>query len=480
MLDIAIPEDLGIVTDDASILEAYSQDAISVMQPGGIARPASIKAMQAIVRWCHQNRVPITPCGSQTSMTAASLSDGGLILSTEKLSSSWRVYEDPDKPGRWLADTGPSVILAKFQDALAEKGYFYPPDPTSRKDVMLGATIATNASGEDTYKYGSTRRWVRALTYIAADGSLKKVTRPIDEDGDGVKNTCGFPIQGSEIDLLIGSEGTLGIVVEATVEVLPVVPTYFAILFFMPTEEAALKQVKQFHEDPSFDLRCLEYMDSGAVAILREKGVEVPDGAGAALYVKQEFTDDEDQKMEQWSDALEQVFTELDAPEYMEHIHFADDWQSQMKLREWRHHIPATINERATSYRANGGGKVGTDWYVPLDKLPEMFAKAREDQGDMEWVVFGHIGNGHPHFNFVTRNADEYRRGRDLLVKHCKLAVSLGGGVSGEHGLGKIKTHLLEIQYSAQDVAGMAAVKKQMDPNNILGRGNIFPEHLVG
>ena len=475
MASAAILASMPATSVDPSILASYGQDAISVAQPGAVARPHSVEELQKILAFCNEHHIPLTPCGSQTSMTGASLNEGGLILSTELLSKDWSVYEDPEMPGRWLADAGPAIILADFQDALEAKGFFYPPDPTSRGDAMLGATISTNASGEDTYKYGATRRWVRGLSYVTADGALHHVKRDPASRGDGRKNTSGYPIRDNPVDLLIGSEGTLGIVVGATVEVLPVVPQYFAILYFLPGEEAALEHVAELQQSSQLSLRCLEYMDEGALRILAAKGVDLPEGAGAAVYVKQEFDADEDEQMEAWSERLERLFDQLACPHFMDHVHFAGDRASQKQLRAWRHYIPATINERAAGFREGGGGKISTDWYVPVPRLKEMFARVRADQHDMAWVVFGHIGNGHPHFNFITRNRDEYQRGRQLLFEHCRLAVALGGGVSGEHGLGKLKRHLLPLQYSEKEITAMRQIKAAWDPKGILAPGNIFP-----
>ena len=475
MATALFPESLNVVEGEPTLLESYSSDAIYRASPAAVARPSSIDEVQRLLTFCNEQGIGVTPCGGQTSLTGGSVSDGGLVLSLEKLACDWRIREDPERRGRWLVDAGPAVNLAELQDALAEKGFFYPPDPTSRADVMLAATIATNASGEDSYKYGATRRWVRGLTYVRADGRLVRVDRDPDQDGDPRKNTCGYPIRDSEIDLLIGSEGTLGVIVEATLEVLPRAPDYFALLFFMPSEEQALDQVLILDGSADFDLRCLEYMDEGALRILRSKGVVAPEKARAALYIKQEFDGDEAEKTEQWCGHLEDLYAALGCPELMEHVHFAGNPTGQRELRAWRHHIPATINETAARYKNKGGGKVGTDWYAPLAKIKEMFAFARRDQAEMDWVVFGHIGNGHPHFNFICKNETEYRLGRALLAKHCAHAVALGGGVSGEHGLGKLKSHLLAIQFSPSEIEAMRAIKREMDPGNILGKGNIFP-----
>jgi len=474
MTGIPFPPAFHIVTDDA-VLEAYGHDAITTGKAAALARPRSIGEAAEILAWCDRHGVGITFCGSRTSLTGSSVAHGGLLMSTEHFPAQWRVYPDPDMPGRWLVDAGPAIILGDLQDQLAAQGYFYPPDPTSRRDVMLGATVATNASGEDSYKYGATRRWVRGLSYLRADGRQIHAKRAPHATGNGVKNACGYPFRDNDVDLLIGSEGTLGLITGLTLEVLPAVPRYFALLYFLPSEADALDQVAVL-AGADRDLRCLEYMDAAAVAILAERGVHVPAGAGAALYIKQEYGEGgEDRAMAAWCDYLESCLSGLNCSSFMEHVHFAGDDHGREELRRWRHHIPATINERAARFRSVGGGKVGTDWYVPVARLKEMFAAIRRDQGDMTWVIFGHIGNGHPHVNMIAHDEAEYRRARQLLLEHSTRATAWGGGVSGEHGLGKLKTHLLAVQYGTEEIAAMRALKQRMDPNGTLCPGNIFP-----
>ena len=229
------------------------------------------------------------------------------------------------------------------------------------------------------------------------------------------------------------------------------------------------------------ELRCCEYLDPAAVGILieRAEGFECPDSGKAALYLKLEYAGDSDHILETWFSHIESFLGKLKTPHLIDGVQVFSDGPGQRKLREWRHLIPATINEQAARYRDHGGGKVGTDWYVPVAQLIDMFDAVRADQGDSQWVVFGHIGNGHPHFNFLARDLREYERDRKLLAKHCAMAVERGGGVSAEHGLGKKKAHLLTTQYSADEIAEMWAIKQDFDPNNILARGNIFPAKLM-
>ncbi|MCB9399586.1 MAG: FAD-binding oxidoreductase [Acidobacteria bacterium] len=471
------PPEFGVLAADPDVLESYSRDAISHITPQAVARPKSVTELSDLVRFCAEHRIAITPSAGQTSMTAGCLSDTGVVLSTRALDKDYKVGPDPKRPGHYLAEAGPAIYLAEFQKSLEAQGYFYPPDPTSRTDALLGATIATNASGEDSFKYGSTRRWVRGLDVILADGTLQHFERDPDKVGSGAKNTCGFPFRDEPIDWFIGSEGTLGIITRIWIEVLKGVPDHFALLLFFPSEEVALKAVQTF-VGQAYDMRCLEYLDAAALDILRAKaeGFECLPDAKACLYIKQEYQiDQNDALTETWLERITDFFEGQGLSEWADATQFFDDPESKRLLRRWRHTVPATINERAYTFKAQGGGKVGTDWYVPVDQLVSFFQTVRKDQSNMEWVVFGHIGNGHPHFNFIAKNADEYRHARELLLKHCQLAVTHGGGVSGEHGLGKLKTHLLAVQYSDSEIAAMKALKNQLDPHGILSPGNIFP-----
>ncbi len=476
---IELPQAFGATTD-RDVLQAYSADPLHVAMPDAVVRPKNVEEVSRILAYCNEKRIPVTACGNQTSLTAAAITDQGILMSSERLDASWRIEEDTQMPGRWLAFVGVAANLAAFQDDLAAQGFFYPPDPTSRAEVMVGATVATNASGEDSFKYGSTRRWVRGLQYVRADGEVRNVMRDAKQVANGSKNSCGLPIRDSEVDLLIGSEGTLGILTQVIVEVLPKVPDYVSMLVFLNSEQSVLSAVQQIVAEAGPELRCCEYMDNAALDILREHADDFscPDETNAVLYLKAEFEGDSSLVVESWYTRFESLFSKMGTPHLADAIQVFEDPPGQRRLREWRHLVPATINERAARFRDFGGGKVSSDWYVPVDQIAEMMAEVRRDQGSSKWIVFGHIGNGHPHFNFIAEDLRQYQHDRMLLFKHCEAAVRRGGGVSAEHGIGKKKAKLLETQYSASEVQEMLAVKKSFDPNRILAPGNIFAAHL--
>jgi len=150
-------------------------------------------------------------------------------------------------------------------------------------------------------------------------------------------------------------------------------------------------------------------------------------------------------------------------------------------LRALRHRIPSAINEALQPYRSQGGVKMGTDWWVPYRKLPNFMDRwdAAITKLGLRTFAFGHVGNGHPHVNFLCCNGDETSRARAIIVDMCRDAVAEGGGVAGEHGLGKLKRDLLPIQWPAETLSRMQNVKRAWDPEGILGRGNMFPEEAL-
>jgi FAD/FMN-containing dehydrogenase len=198
----------------------------------------------------------------------------------------------------------------------------------------------------------------------------------------------------------------------------------------------------------------------------------------AAIVFKQEFTDDHDRdrRLDAWSSLIGR---HLDShPKLRDQTVLFESAQDLERLRALRHRIPSAINEALEPYRPHGGAKMGTDWWVPYRTLPDFM-----DRWDVAIVecglrtfAFGHVGNGHPHVNFLCRDGDETARARSIIVDMCRDAVAMGGGVAGEHGLGKLKRDLLPLQWPAETISRMRDVKRIWDPRGILGRGNVFPE----
>lgn len=478
-LDPLIERGLAIAPS-APGFDAYRDDVVMEGHPDAVARPRSEADIAEILAHAHAHSVPVTFAGGQTSLTGGSVAEEGLLVALEKMDRILDVERDPETGGM-VAIAEPGILLGDLQRTLEERGWFYPPDPTSRDEAQLGATVATNATGEDTLLYGPTRRWVRELRVVTADGATRTLRRPRESHPPEEKATAGYYPAEHEIDLLIGSEGTLAAVTRVTVDLIACPPGFFSGLAFFPSLLSALHFVVAARRDAGLQPRALELFDRAALEIARDnpEGIVWPDATGAAIAFKQEYRDtaERDARQDAWLEAIEAAL-KLDAASGMaDAVVVMDDPAARGRLRAFRHRVPATLNERVGKYRRQGGGKLGTDWWVPYPEIPEFLEgwRRRIEAERIQTVMFGHIGNGHPHVNFLPRDADEKERASSLLVEMCRGAVARGGGVAGEHGLGKLKRDLLSVQYPEARVAAMRAIKRRWDPRWILGRGNLFP-----
>jgi FAD/FMN-containing dehydrogenase len=391
---------------------------------------------------------PLTVSGGGTGLTGGRVPQGGSVVSLEK-------FTRLD-----IADGRATVGAGLLLKDLKAPTQFYAPDPTETW-AALGGTIATNASGSRSFRYGATRRHVERLRVALMDGSVLDVRRgePIDFDVEGLpvprttKHTAGYYLRpGMDwVDLFIGCEGTLGIVIEAEVKLLPNPPDLLTAVVFFSCDEAALDAVDRWREIPT--LRMLEYLDAPSLALLGEK-------AQAALLIEQE-ADEPDDRLEQ-ADAL------------WDQSWFGNGPADRERFRKFRHSLPERVND---TVRRNGSLKMGTDFAVPLDRNREMLAIYREGCEKHfadRYVIFGHIGDAHLHVNLLPSGPEEQQPARDLILDFARAAVSLGGTVSAEHGLGKRKAHLLPLQFTAEKIDGMKAVKRRLDPQWLLGRGTLF------
>jgi FAD/FMN-containing dehydrogenase len=223
-------------------------------------------------------------------------------------------------------------------------------------------------------------------------------------------------------------------------------------------------------------------IDGGALALVEgnPEGFRWPAGVGAAIVFKQEAAGagERDELLGEWLTLLGERLESDGSGKLLDAAVVAETQADLEKLRSFRHRVPAVLNERVRRTRDAGAGKLGTDWWVPYRRLPGFLDTwmQRIDSAGLEALVFGHVGNGHPHINFLLRDAGERQRAEDLVLEMCREAVAEGGGVAGEHGLGKRKRHLLSVQYPGTRIEAMRAIKRAWDPAWILGRGNLFEE----
>lgn len=436
------------ITTDLKIRQAYSADVSGlVMLPDAVARPATREEVVEVLRESASNGTPVTAAGNQTSTTGASITDKGVLLSLRAMDSI------VDVDARGLAVVEPGVLLGDLNRAVAEHGLHFAPDPTSMDDVTVGGAVACNASGARSLLYGATRPHVRALDVALASGEVITVRRSgLD------KNTAGYAFAQEPVDWFVGSEGTLGIILRVEVALVPLPARVVGLAIPCPDETSALSLVISIR-DSALRPRCIEYFDpvSLEIALRRE---------GALVYVE----DATDTPLEAWL-ALAERHGAADDVEVFE------GESALREARKFRHAVPATMNERGAQRRSHGGRKVSTDWAVPYRRLPEAIAHARrlvDEAGLAQPAIYGHAGNGHPHENFIANDADELERIEQVVEATLRHVLSIGGTVSAEHGIGKIKRRWLPLQASPTQLAVMKAVKRVLDPDWRLAPGNIL------
>jgi FAD/FMN-containing dehydrogenase len=364
----------------------------------------------------------------------------------------------------------PGALVGDIKRLAAQEGLLFAPDPTSEEECTVGGAIACNASGARTFKYGATRSHITGLLVVLANGDVTELRRSQLE-----KNTVGYAFAHDPIDWFIGSEGTLGVILEAELSLLPLPPSVVGIAIPFMSEGDALAFVVAARESLAVTPRCIEYFDGLALGIARtaDDQRDWAEDATAMVYVEQELTDADDAL----DVALEGWLTLAEQSRAHEALRVFASESELRQVRRMRHAVPATMNERGARARANGGRKVSTDWAVPYRRLRDAITRARgiaEEHGVEQAVIYGHAGNGHPHQNFLARSSDELRKIEDVVEHTLREVVAMGGTVAAEHGIGKIKRKWLSLQMTPLQIAMMSAVKRELDPQGILSPGNIL------
>lgn len=462
-------------------LQRYAKDMVYAGHPQYVYEASDVETTRDVLAYCHAEKYPVTFCGSQTSMTGSSVADEGVALALGKRNKIIDIGFDKEKNFPFVM-TEPGVILGDLKRAVEKAEFFYPPDPTSFNEAQIGATVATNATGEDTFKYGPTRDYVEELEVIGADGRIKNLKRQNPLSHDLKKNFAGYFLGSEEIDEVIGSEGTLALISRIKLRLLPLEnkKTFVLVLPFSDFAKSihAVTLLIKINPKP----RAIELIGPGAVDYFSrcpECPIELKNQK-TFLYVKDEYVDETDfeTKLSFWFDELKKIYEDVgDASSYLDQVFVAKTDKQLSALRTCRHYIPFKVNEEYFPFVQTGGGKVGTDWWVPIHHLYATMVKTYDEalKLGIPFLVFAHIGNGHPHWNFLTRTAEEKTKAQKFVLRQCREAALCGGGVAGEHGLGKIKRDLLAIQHPPKIIREMMELKSRWDPHWILGRGNIFP-----
>ncbi len=451
------------------------------------------------VKSANAKKEQITVSGNGTGLTGGRVPEKGSVLATDKLNKIISI--DADK---MRAVVQPGVLLADFKSETGRLGCYYPPDPTEQ-NCFIGGTIATNASGAKSFKYGSTRNFVERLEVVLPDGdtitlnrgevfadnftlelttnSARKITLNIPEiEMPKVKHAAGYFIKKGmdAIDLFIGAEGTLGVITEAELKLLPTPENFLSAVIFFPDEQQALDfiddaRAKSYESrkngaDGEIDALSLEFFDSNALDFLREDYPNITASHAAAVWFEQETASgNENLITEKWIELIEKRGGDL------ENSWIATDVKERREFQDFRHAVSWKISESLTR---NNLRKVGTDTAVPHDKFREFYYYSKKLVADagLAFVNYGHFGDSHMHLNMLPKNEDELILAKKLYGVICAKSVALGGTVSAEHGIGKFKREYFELMFSEEKIREMAGIKKKLDPNLIMNIGNIFSE----
>ncbi|MDT3694945.1 MAG: FAD-binding oxidoreductase [Ignavibacterium sp.] len=464
--------------------------------------PENSDEIVSLIKEANKKKLTVTAAGNRTGLTGACIPQNGIVIATDKLN---KIIEINQK--QFYAIVEPAVLLADFQKELKLQNLFYPPDPTET-NCYLGGTVATNASGAKTFKYGPTRNYVIGLQVVLPDGEVIDIERD-NQKANGyelilsaqtgksiylqipdytfpsVKNASGYFVKKDmdAIDLFIGSEGTLGIITKIKFRLLPQPENTISCVLFFEDETNALNFLEEAREasyknklksiNDNVNALALEFFDERALKFLAKDFSAIPDNAQAAIWFEQESTSDSfDSILETWN-VLMQTHNVNEETAW-----FAFSDVDKERIKDFRHAISLKVNDYVAR---NNFRKLGTDTAVPDKVFREFYLTLQNwaKQSKIDFVAYGHFGNSHIHLNFLPKDDDEFNEGKKIYKQICEEAVRLGGTISAEHGIGKTKRDYLLMMYGEANIRKMAALKKTLDPNLILGIGNIFEERFL-
>lgn len=489
-----------------------------------ICLPENEMHIVEIMKDACRKHMPVTISAGRTGIVGGAVPAEGLLLSLEKMN---RIRTVQKKNDSWVLVCEPGVTLAEIESGLQKsqinftsqnesihhqfhnesKKWFYPPDPTE-KTAHLGGTIATNASGAHSLKYGPTRLHVNHIRVVLADGTLLQIQRgeyvvgknetfvirtlndeihlPVPQyQYPELKNTAGYFTSDPMdlIDYFIGSEGTLGIITEIGVKLTKRPESVLGCLIFFEIDKNAfdfISELKSHSTDSSTLLKpsVIEYFGPNALKLIHDKALEslklsLPENVQAAIYIEQEMPEAQ----------MDEIYIEYETLLNTFHISLDDAWAAmephELKhMAEFRHLVPESVNmiigQRQQSLPDLH--KISTDFVVPDTQLYNYIKQIRTELTNLqiEHVVFGHAGESHLHVNIIPKSELELQKAKEIYMQFALKVIQMGGSISGEHGIGKLKKHLFAKAFSAFAIAEMQQVKSLLDTKNILNKNVLF------
>lgn len=444
-----------VFTDDES-RQKYGRDETEnlVFLPAIVIKPQTAEELSAVMKVCNENKIPVTARGAGTGLSGGALPHwGGVLVSFERMN---RIIEIDER--NLQVTTEPGVITEVLQNAVKEKGLFYPPDPSSRGSCFIGGNIAENSGGPKAVKYGVVKDYVLNLQVVLANGEI------IWTGSNVLKNSTGYNLT----QLIVGSEGTLGLVTKIVLKLLP--HPKFDLLMLAPFTDiekagAAVSAVFRAGFTPS----AMELVEIDALKIVSRfvDSTAVPVGDDVAAHLIVEVDGNHMETLMQEMESIATILAEYDCGE----IFFADDAVQKAELWKLRRRVAEAVKI--------DGYTIEEDTVVPRAELPALIKGVKQlgKEYDFDVVCYGHAGDGNLHIR-IKKPGSIYSLNNPEVIPALRalftLVKQLGGTISGEHGIGLVQKEYMDIVFNPIELELMRGIKKTFDPHNILNPGKIF------
>ncbi|MCM8814439.1 MAG: FAD-binding oxidoreductase [Candidatus Omnitrophica bacterium] len=441
--------------------------------------PENEQEVLEVVNLCNSQKMPLTVSGGGTGTVGGRIPTEGSVISVERLNRIISINGNSA-----ICEAG--TIINNFLQELERAGKFYPPFPTER-NAFIGGNASTNASGEYSFRFGATRKYVMKIRMVTGSGKIVEIPRGkflADERGviktdfahfeipsyqtPPIKCSAGyFSAKGMDlIDLVIGSEGTLGVITSVEVLLTDRLPERFIMVFFLPSEEKMFDFISEVKHKFIQDMYMLEFFDRASLFFLKDDFPEIPSDT-CAFYIESTSTTE---LMEQWLEISEK-YNARD-------VWVGSDPKNYQRLIDFRHRLPENINAYFRKLKIT---KISLDIAVPENNFRELvsFYRKFSEESGIQTVLFGHIGENHLHFNLFPADEKEKNLAKQIYLSCVEKALSLGGTIAAEHGIGKIKYPYLRMMYGDKGIKDMIRIKKVFDPDGLMGRDTLFPSSLL-
>lgn len=450
------------VFSDSEILRKYGKDETEDIEhaPEVLLKPETAKEVSVILKYCSEMNIPVTPIGARTGLSGGALSvHGGVGLSMEKFN---KIIEVDLKNQQLIVE--PGVITQVLQEEVAKHGLYYPPDPSSRGSCFIGGNLAENSGGPRAVKYGVTKDFVLSLEVVLPSGEI------IETGARTLKNSTGYNLT----QLMVGSEGTLGVITKAVLKLVPM-PKY-QLLMLVPfyAEEKACEAVSAIFR-AGITPSALEFMERDAIDwVLRfvdDVSMSIEPDVRAHLLIEVDGNHLDALMID--CEKISEVVQQYEAGEVL----FADDEAQKAQLWKLRRKVAEAVKSNSV-YKEE-------DTVVPRYQLPALLRGVKDigNRFGFKSVCYGHAGDGNLHVNIIKGELTDDKWENDLptaIREIFELCVGLGGTLSGEHGIGLVQKNYMDIAFSEAEMHLMMSIKSVFDPKGILNPGKIFPDAMPG